>query len=729
MDSAGDYVEAFQTLYRMLAEGRSFSGYERNCVFLNTGGRKFANISATSGLDFIDDGRGVATVDWDGDGDLDLWISNRTAPQVRFARNETPSSNHYLALRLVGTTANRDAIGARVEIQMGGRQKATARFVRTVSAGSGFVAQSSKWLHFGLGSRSDIDRLVVRWPGGPEETFTGLKANRRYRIVEGSGLVQPLPAPARKVNLRASSLDPVPSSSTGRIFLPTGPDLPALSYRDWQGNDILLNENLDGPVLVNLWASWCVPCHAELRDLMQNENRLWEVGVEILALSVDGLDENKATEPSDARKHLQQLGFPFPSGLATPRMLNKLQILLDTIFYRVVPLAVPTSVLVDGEGRIRALYRGPVDIASLLADVAHLGAAADVQLARAAPFRGRWEEKPRPIAAIWLARQFEKGEFDHDVVKYLRKAVLEIPDDAYIELFLGHSLERIGALDEAIAHYRRTLELDPHQPKARNNLGIALQAAGKTAEAMDQFRQVLEYESNHTDAHFNLGLALNGEQLFDDAIGHFREVLKLDPERAEAYLHLGQALQSQGLLEEAAAHYRQALSVNPESAQAHLFLGRLLQQQGRLVEAIGQYRRAVRAQPDFAVAHYNLGVALVAAELQSEALQALREAGRLNPDWAAPLGVAAWILATTSDADLRAPEEAIDLAERAAQLNREPDPVIFDTLAMAHAAAGQFNKAEESLQRAINLLPPEQQTEALKKRLQSYRREGEARGQ
>ena len=96
MDSAGDYVEAFQTLYRMLAEGRSFSGYERNCVFLNTGGRKFANISATSGLDFIDDGRGVATVDWDGDGDLDLWISNRTAPQVRFARNETPSSNHYL---------------------------------------------------------------------------------------------------------------------------------------------------------------------------------------------------------------------------------------------------------------------------------------------------------------------------------------------------------------------------------------------------------------------------------------------------------------------------------------------------------------------------------------------------------------------------------------------------------------------------------------------------------
>ena len=60
IDSAQEYIEAFKELYRLQAKGRSFSGYERHCAYLNTGGGRFANISATSGLDFSDDGRGVA---------------------------------------------------------------------------------------------------------------------------------------------------------------------------------------------------------------------------------------------------------------------------------------------------------------------------------------------------------------------------------------------------------------------------------------------------------------------------------------------------------------------------------------------------------------------------------------------------------------------------------------------------------------------------------------------
>ena len=68
---------AGRELGRMIVEGRSFSGNERNCVFLNTGEAtaakgRFANVSAVSGLDFPDDARAVALVDWDHDGDEDL---------------------------------------------------------------------------------------------------------------------------------------------------------------------------------------------------------------------------------------------------------------------------------------------------------------------------------------------------------------------------------------------------------------------------------------------------------------------------------------------------------------------------------------------------------------------------------------------------------------------------------------------------------------------------------
>ena len=61
----------------MIDSGKAFSGNERNCVFLNTRDGRFADISAGSGLDFPDDGRAIAVTDWDQDGDLDLWISNR----------------------------------------------------------------------------------------------------------------------------------------------------------------------------------------------------------------------------------------------------------------------------------------------------------------------------------------------------------------------------------------------------------------------------------------------------------------------------------------------------------------------------------------------------------------------------------------------------------------------------------------------------------------------------
>ena len=115
--------ERFAAFAKMFGEGRSFSGHERNCCYLNPGNSsaaagKFANISAASGLDYPDDARAIILLDWDQDGDLDVWASNRNAPRLRLLRNEIPKSGNFINLSLVGngTTTNRDAIGARVEI-------------------------------------------------------------------------------------------------------------------------------------------------------------------------------------------------------------------------------------------------------------------------------------------------------------------------------------------------------------------------------------------------------------------------------------------------------------------------------------------------------------------------------------------------------------------------------------------------------------------------------------
>ena len=159
MSEGRDRSDVTRRLHDLVRQGRSWSGNERNCCFLNTGQTRFANISGVSGIDFPDDARGISLVDWDHDGDLDVWVVNRNGPQVRYLRNDVPQDHHWLAVRLVGTTSNRDAIGARVEVMTKGQGRGAkteirnprSAIVRSLRAGEGFVAQSSKWLHFGLG--------------------------------------------------------------------------------------------------------------------------------------------------------------------------------------------------------------------------------------------------------------------------------------------------------------------------------------------------------------------------------------------------------------------------------------------------------------------------------------------------------------------------------------------------------------------------------------------------
>ena len=117
--------------------------------FLNLGGgqTQFADISGACGLDLMDDGRAIAVTDWDFDGKLDFWISNRTAPRIRLQNNRSQTRNNFVSVRLIGKSCNRDAVGARVELLLEGTP---SKQILTLRAGEGFLAQSSKWIHFGI---------------------------------------------------------------------------------------------------------------------------------------------------------------------------------------------------------------------------------------------------------------------------------------------------------------------------------------------------------------------------------------------------------------------------------------------------------------------------------------------------------------------------------------------------------------------------------------------------
>ena len=130
-----------------------------------------------------------------------------------------------------------------------------------------------------------------------------------------------------------------------------------------------------------------------------------------------------------------------------------------------------------------------------------------------------------------------------------------------------------GKLDEAVACYRRALELKPDFAEAHNNLGVALQDQGQ----------------------------------LDEAVACYRRALELKPRLRRGPQQPGQcAARTRGSSDEAVACYRRALELKPDFAEAHSNLGNAFKDQGRLDEAIACYRRALELKPDLAEVHSNL---------------------------------------------------------------------------------------------------------------------------
>jgi len=543
---------------------------------LNLGNARFSNIAAVSGLDFLDDGRGLAVVDWDQDGDLDLWMTSRIAPQLRFLRNDVPAENHFLALRLVGHPSNRDAIGARVELTV--RQGTPRLRVKTLRAGEGFLSQSSKWLHFGLGRSAAIDRVVVRWPHGQREVFTGLQPDRRYRLVEGTGTAEPWSTPKGPLRLKPGrpSLPPMPSSVHDWLVAPY--PLRPVTFRDRAGHARVLGDPAGQPVLLVLWASWCRPCVQEIKELIDARDQLEASDLQVVTLSVDDLTHH-GSDLAAPRKLLDGLAFPYVSAAADEALLKELQRAHDDLFMKKTPLPIPSSFLLDAAGDLAAIYKGPVTVKRLLADVTRLHLPGDAAWESAVPRTGVWHDRPRDVR---VTSYFERGleaERRRDwprAARRFQQVASERPGDAEPRYHLG--LARLNQQDfsGAVAAFEQVVARDPDYLAAYEQLGDLHLRQGNKDQAIVDYEQAVRIDPNAAEAHGKLGVLLATEHDWKRAEEHLRQAVKLQPDDGGYQNNLGRFLQQQDEYADAIAHYRLALRKKPLSLPAAANLSWLL---------------------------------------------------------------------------------------------------------------------------------------------------------
>jgi protein O-mannosyl-transferase len=184
---------------------------------------------------------------------------------------------------------------------------------------------------------------------------------------------------------------------------------------------------------------------------------------------------------------------------------------------------------------------------------------------------------------------------------------------------------------EALANVQASLQLNPANEAAHNNLGVILQRQGRHEEAAREHAEAIRLKPAYADAISNLGVDLAALGRIDEAMARYNEALRIKPLSAGAHQNIGLALQDLGRFDEAIAHFREALRIDPDYADAHDGLGTTLRRQGRPEEAIAEYREAVRLKPRFGEAHNNLGTALFSLNRFDEAAAALETAIRLLP--------------------------------------------------------------------------------------------------
>jgi len=323
--------------------------FGRNNLYRNRGDGTFEDVAARAGVEDLGAGMSVAWGDYDGDGWLDLYVSNMWS-----------SAGQRLTAH-PGFAAGVAADGAMAELTTESGRK----LVRIVQAGSGYLTQSSRRLHFALPRGEKANRLRIRWPDGAEQVARSVPERGSYRLTQGAESFESINA--QPIVARASAVPEIAAS----VWLVEPMPAPAMK-----------GVTAGRRTLVNFWASWCPLCREEMKEWSAPESlrRFAAAGVRVVVASVD----------EDAQQR-PVAGAPFTLVRPSPEELAAWSLFHRHLFDRRREIGLPASFLLDERGQVVKVYQGVAASAQIAADALRSPA-----VRRSLPFAGIWlGERPR----------------------------------------------------------------------------------------------------------------------------------------------------------------------------------------------------------------------------------------------------------------------------------------------------------------------------------------------
>lgn len=320
----------------IFSEGFSFSGFERNRLYLNLKGQRFKDISGVSGIDSIADGRAAVLADFDNDGDLDVFVTTIQGQGHLLFRNNVGHDNNFIRITLEGKSSGKDAFGAVVRVKT-----SQGVLTRLKAGGSGFLAQHDPRLLFGLGQQENAHSVEVTWPSGEVQQLGPIKAGSSLRIVEGGNQYETVAEKSGKL--------PEPFSQEqvlwSKLKIKKGEMLPSLhmySVDERVETDSPLGEK--SAYFLNLWATWCSPCRKEMPELQRLLPDFKASGIELVGVSID-----QDASRDQVQTFAKRLGISYPLYMIDEESIG--MIFGEEVF-------VPLSILIDEAGRVVEVLAG-----------------------------------------------------------------------------------------------------------------------------------------------------------------------------------------------------------------------------------------------------------------------------------------------------------------------------------------------------------------------------------
>jgi tetratricopeptide (TPR) repeat protein len=560
------YENGWNALNQLIRGDYGWNGREPNVFYVRRSGRYY-DFSGVSGLDCADDSRAFAVTDLDGDGNLDILLKSRLAPQVRAFRNNSTGGRHSIAFDLRGTRSNRDAIGARIEVEYAGQ-----RSVKFLQAGSGYLSQHTKHMHFGLGESKVADKITIRWPSGLVQQFENLASGCRYRIEEGSDSVHPTPFTPRR-----------PIAPGPALAINNEPRLePA-----WLLESVPLPEQRSGPAFVYVCSGAEPPFPAS---------------VPIQELDLSRVSADLAACYALFRMYL----FDYRAGFTLPLLL-----------------------LIDDAGRAHKIYPELPHADVMRADLRQLNSGDRARLALS--FSGRFYT-PYSRNYFRLGAAFYWAGYPEQSLIYFDECVRRIPENAKAHLAIGRIHLEAARYDKAREHLERAAALSPDSIDCWTNLGSLEAAVGNHAAALHDFEKALAIVPDSVFALTGAGREQGKLGEFAKAEQYLERALEIDPRDAEAANQLGLIYAAQDRLEEAARCFERSIASDRAHAGAINNLGVVYMRMQKPHEAIAAFRYGIQVAPDEEMFYLNLARAYVATGDRSKARDVLDQLLQRRPD-------------------------------------------------------------------------------------------------